>query len=502
MLPDSQGNLLMSWRPDGVLPDTLSRLSPGGGVVSTTAPGWNEYEVADSHGFVYGWWADWTVYGSRFLSAMDAATLTRVWTDSTVDRYLGATIVSTLAGGGVLVKDQEGRLVKFDQAGVKTVLTDPIEDASFEASNGGLMRGTSADQTMVLLDEALDGAWQTRGGNTSGQQRGTNPNFEVFDDYFAPIKSVKRSRIAGFRIVGIGDPQNWLFEPDDQTLPQITRTDGLDNSPLWKGWMVTSGIVSVRGTYRGQLKTFKKSLTVTARTDGWLSVPLESKEILAGDSENDDGRQMFALTGPGQLGLSWPTIRLRDREFGFVVGGPNSGLHYILSATDDSRHKHMIHPWLRDTGHEFHIKQWGGYDGTTNPTGWVYGPDLLGSVTDHEAGWGDDIVASHYKVYRRNFDSVAAKLKVGNPLFMFERLVGTDPQLTGRADVIIAALLAAQEDHDPEPCGGGIRGVLEAGGRYDCNGQDCEPYAFDPGQDCSNIGKVNFPPYRPVQPQP
>jgi hypothetical protein len=491
LLPDSHGNLLMSWSSDGDgLPDTLARISPGGGVVSVAAPVGYEYEVADSHGFVYGWWAD-SPAESRFLSAMDTATLTRVWTDSTVDRYLGATIVSTLAGGGVLVKDQAGRLVKFDQTGVKTVLTEPIEAAAFEASAGGLMRVTSTDRTMVLFDEPLAGAWQTSGGNTSGQSRGTNPSLEVIrmDDY-APITSIRRTGRATFRILGISDPQDWRFVPRDATLSPISRSVDLD-SPFWRGDMVTSGTVSVKGTFGGQLKTYKKELTVTRRTDGWLSTPAATQRVPNGTDGvwMPDPLPPRGSTLERPFGYSWARIEANDTSTPQPVNdsGPNHALYFVVTVPDDvSHHKHMIHPGLLNTSDPLYTSQWGTYHKDTNPSGWASGAALLQSVINHEAGYGDGVF-SHYSFYRDAVEEVSSsKLKDKNLLYMLERVVGLSDDFYLRYGNQKAAVQTRIDAaRSVEPCLGG---------------HDEQGYGLDSGNSCERIGRVNTPPYYPLVP--
>jgi alpha-tubulin suppressor-like RCC1 family protein len=493
LIPDSHANLLMAWSRSDAL-SQLSRISPSGAVTTIATAnfyGAGRYEVADSHGFVYGFWQSGS--GTARLTAMDTATLTKVWTDTTLNASgSGSSIVSTLADGGVLVTDEEGRLVKFDQTGVRTVKTDPIQAAGFEPRGGGLIR-SGDDQTMVLFDEVLDGAWQTRGGNTSAQQRGTNPNMEVIDAYFARVTSVRRTRTATFRVVGLQNPHDWKFVPDnggfyDWDLDPIVRSGSGQNSPYWEGWMVASGTAEVKGTVGGQTKTFKKSLTVTARTDGWLSTPLPPLQVINGDPDNSDGHFLAPVTETHHplLGVNWETVDGQVRPE-IVESGPNTGIVFVAEANDaGSRNKYIIHPQLLDTSDVFYISQWGGYHPTLNPNGWVSGSTLRDLIVFHESAQGEN-VQSHYAFYAWavKFFSPDVKLKEGNLLFMAERIVArTEEEMEERALLTRSDVADRLDIANVEPCGGGIK-----------NG-----HVIDAAHNCVPAGRINWPPYPPPQP--
>lgn len=82
--------------------------------------------------------------------------------------------------------------------------------------------------------------------------------------------------------------------------------------------------------------------------------------------------------------------------------GPNEGFSYVTSVSSSSsdgtsttKYFYVISPDLQNTSSAFYQAQCGNYNATSNPNGFISGPNLLTDTTRHESG----VVQSHYENY-------------------------------------------------------------------------------------------------------
>jgi hypothetical protein len=164
---------------------------------------------------------------------------------------------------------------------------------------------------------------------------------------------------------------------------------------------------------------------------------------------------------------------MENPRSGFLDSGPNQGYQYVtsISYTSSACYFYAAVPDILDPNSAFSLAQYGNYDRTTNPSGFISQANLKENIIRHESG----PINSHYAQY------VSAQNDPGNnPGTLGEQIVGAPSNTTfsttvkNSLDAKVSTIGALTES--PEPCDGTYDGSAQA---------------------CIFQGRINFYPYAP-----
>jgi len=196
---------------------------------------------------------------------------------------------------------------------------------------------------------------------------------------------VTRGETATFTIVGAPDAaiSNWQFDTGT-SLGVITRTTNTD-ATTWTGTLVAGGTGKVRVVLQSNTYDLTKTVSVAART-GWLWSPVSATKVPNGT--------FSTLVSPpqakqplGEMEIDQPYQYTYPSD-GISDDGPNHGLYYVQTASDDTTFRYQLSPDLENSGSAFRAANCG-------QSGFIDGAVLLANTIEHESG----TTLGHYQQY-------------------------------------------------------------------------------------------------------
>lgn len=178
----------------------------------------------------------------------------------------------------------------------------------------------------------------------------------------------------------------WHFDTDQ--LGTVTRQTNLSDSS-WSGKMLVAGTAGVHVVVTGVAFDLSAAVDVTPRT--WTDAPVSPVEVPNGT--------IATLVSPpsnnSMIGATLLDIEYVFTPFQLADDGPNDGLWYVTTFSDNSTYQYEISPDAENSSSTFYVAQCGDYDPATNPSGFISGAVLLSNVREHESG----TVKGHYQQY-------------------------------------------------------------------------------------------------------